>query len=118
VAVHSLYNQSNHSLQTLQHSEIQTKIKKWKGQPNSQIDGEEKKTWESKSSSKISWDTLSGDTIKLTISLQILCNANQIQYHQIFTYFTQCEPINGAKDLRDAYLLGNIHGYRITLFKW
>jgi hypothetical protein len=28
VAVHSLYNQSNHSLQTLQHSEIQTKIKK------------------------------------------------------------------------------------------
>jgi hypothetical protein len=28
VAVHSLYNQSNHSLQTIQHSEIQTKIKK------------------------------------------------------------------------------------------
>jgi hypothetical protein len=34
-------------------------------------------------------ETLSGDTIKLTTSLQISCNANQTQYHQISTYFTQ-----------------------------
>ena len=44
-----------------------------KGESN---DGERKKTWETKTSSEIGRETLSGDTIKPTISLQTLCNAN------------------------------------------